>query len=891
MKLALWIIARCAPVEWRESIAGDLVEERRRRIARGLKTGGAWTIAAAVITTWRITREMRRGDVQMTEPRRFRFNFDAWLSDARTAVRSLAAARAFTAVSLAGWTLGIGASTAIFSVVDAVVLRGLPFDESDRLVAVGEVNVARASAVPYVGATTAPTFYDWRSSQHAFEQFAATVTSNSFIVRSGGRPERLTVLKTTAGFFDVLRVRPRIGRIFSLENERPGNERVAVISDAFWKRRFGGAPDIIGRTVDVDAGSWEIIGVMAPEFSYPVSAAKPTDMWVPFAATEQNDIARGRGRNYYLRVIARLRGDATIEQAAAEIDGITAQLARQYPKWYEGQKAVVMPLHEATVGSARRWMLLLLGSVGFVLLIACVNVANLMLARGTTRTREIGIRAALGASRWQIARCLLIESLLLSLAGTLLALFVASWGVNILRASLPASLPRMAAIGIDLRVLVVAALSAIGTGLLFGLLPALQFSRPNLTSALGEGGRAGMSGRERQRLRSSLVVVEVALAVVLLVGAGLFVSSFVRLVTVDLGLDYHNVLTVGVNPRLDTGDPNAFKIAETRTPVLMDDALRRIRAIPGVETASATQGGTPLSGSWYRNSITVPGKPEFTSDADQVDIRKVMPEYASVIRAKVTKGRYLNGDDTPGSPLVVVLNEESVRRFFGDSDPIGAVVRLDDAERRVIGVVTDVRLGGPESPVRPEAYLPWAQSTNIGGVIVMRTSVPPQSIAPAVRDAVQAVLPDVPVAEPVTMEASLAVMLSQRKFNMLLIGLFGVLAIVIAAVGIYGVMAYIVAQQTKEIGLRMALGALPRSILRRTLARALILMAAGTLAGFGAAWLLAGSVRGFLFGVQPHDPAVYIAVSAVLAGFGLVAAAIPARRAARVDPMVALRAD
>jgi predicted permease len=788
-------------------------------------------------------------------------------------------------------TLGIGASTAIFSVVDAVVLRGLPFDESDRLMAVGEVDTTRASAVPYVGPTTAPTFYDWRASQRVFQQFAAVATSNSFVVRSGGRPERLTVLRTTAEFFDVLRVHPRIGQAFTIDNETPGKERVAVISDAFWKRRFAAAPDIIGKTVDVDAGSWAIVGVMPPEFSYPVAAVKPTDMWVPFAATEQNDIGRDRGRNYYFRVIGRLNDGATMAQASAELEGITKRLAARYPKWFEGRRSVVMPLHEATVGRARAWMLLMLGAVGFVLVIACVNVANLMLARGTTRVREISIRAALGASRWQIARGLLIESLMLSLAGTILALLVAMWGVDILKASLPSSLPRLAAIGIDLRVLVVAALSAIVTGLLFGLLPALQFSRPNLTTVLAEGGRSGMAGRERQRLRSSLVVVEVALAVVLLVGAGLFVSSFVRLINVDLGLDYHNVLTVGVNPRLDTGEPDAWKIAESRTPMLMNDALRRIQAIPGVQVAAVTQGGTPLSGGSYRNVITVPGKPEFASEADQVDILKVMPAYSSVIRARVVNGRYLTNDDTPGSPLVVVLNQESVRRFFGGRDPIGTTVKLDDAERRVVGVVTDVRLGGPESPVRPEAYLPWAQTTSIGGVIVMRTSVAPQSVASSVREAVQAVLPDVPVADPVTMESSLATMLSQRKFNMLLIGLFGVLAIVIAAVGIYGVMAYLVAQQTKEIGLRMALGARPQVILRSTLARATSLMAAGTIAGFAGAWLLAGSVRAFLFGVEPHDPVVYVAVAVLLAVSGLVAAAVPARRAARVDPMVALRTD
>ena len=890
MKLALWLIGRFAPEEWREAIAGDLEEERRRRAARGRSAGALWAAYAAALTCFKVARESRRTDGRLNG-RPMRISPGAWFADCRSAGRSLAAAPAFTAIALAVLTLGIGASTAIFSVVDAVVLRGLPFDESNRLVAVGEVETTRVSAVPYVGSTTAPTFYDWRSNQHVFQAFAASLVSNNFVVRSGGRPERLTVLKATGGFFDVLRVRPRIGRVFTIDNETPGRERVAVISDAFWKRRFGGTPDILNKTVEVDAGSWQVIGVMPPDFSYPVSAARPTDMWVPFAPLDANDKSRSAGRNYFLRVIGRLNDGATIQQAATEIDGITRRLAAEYPKWYAGYQSVVMPLHESTVGSARAWMLMMLGAVAFVLLIACVNVANLMLARGTTRVREIGIRAALGASRWQIARGLLIESLMLSVVGTILALLVALWGVDLLKSALPATIPRVAAIGIDMRVLAVAVLSSVATGLVFGLLPALQFSRPNLTSVLAEGGRAGMAGRERQRLRSTLVIVEVALAVVLLVGAGLFVSSFLRVINVNLGLDYRNVLTVGVNPRIDTSDPKAFKNAAARTPMMMNDVLRRIRAIPGVVSASAMQGGTPLSGSWSRNSITVPGRPEFTSDADQVDIRQVMPEYAAVVRAQLTKGRYLAGSDSAGSPLVAVLNEESVRRFFGGQDPLGVTVHLEDADRMVVGVVTDVRLSGPESPVRPEAYLPWAQTENIGGVIVLRTSVNPESVAPAVRDAVQAVLPDVPVLDPVTMEASLARMLSQRKFNMLLIGLFGVLAVVIAAVGIYGVMAYIVAQQTKEIGLRMALGALPRAILRMTLSRALALMTAGTAIGFAGAWMLAGSVRAFLFGVEPHDPVVYAVVAALLAGSGLVAAFVPARRAARIDPMVALRAD
>ena len=886
MRLARWLIARFLPEDWRESIAGDLEEERDHRRADGRQSGAVWAAFAALVTIARLRREDRRG-LHASSGRGLQARM--WVQEFRLAVRTLAAAPRFTAVALLILALGIGATTAIYSVVDAVVLRPMPFPDPDRLVAVGEMNAA--TAVPYVGSTAAPNYEEWLAQQHVFQQIGATVTSRDLVMRDGGPPESFTTVQSTASIFDVLGIRPQLGAAFTPENEQPGRHRVAMLSDGLWRRRFAADPLVIGKTMRFDTGVYEIVGVLPAGLAYPSSVLRPVDLWVPFARIELNDRSRTGGRNYNMRVVARLNDGVTIDQARAEMAAITARLAAQYPKWFEGMVSVVWPLHDATTGRVRPWMLMMLAAVGFVLLIACVNVANIMLARTTTRARELAVRAALGASRWQVARSLLIESLVLSFAGAICGLLVASWGVSLLRASLPATLPRIAEIGIDLRVLTAAAAAAVLTGVVCGLAPALKFSRPRLSNVLVDGGRSSTAGRDSQRLRASFVVVEVALAVVLLVGAGLFISSFARLVTIDLGFDYRGVTAIGVNPRLDMTDPKAFEKASARTAPMVSDVLARARAIPGVEVAAFLSGGSPLSGSWYRNVITVPGKPAFERDQDQVDIRHVTPDYALVVRAELRSGRYLQSEDTAGTPLVAVLNEESVRRFFDGRSPLGVTVQLDDAPRVVVGIVANSRVGGPETPMRPEAYLPFAQGKPIGGTLIVRASGNTERLAPALKAAVQAVLPDVVVPEPKTLEQSLASLVALRKFNTLLLAVFGLLAVMIAAAGIYGVMAYVVAQRTKEIGLRMALGAQAASVLRLVLGRALLYITLGGAIGLVAAWWLSNSIRTFLFDARPHDPFVYVGAAVVLAASGLMAALMPALRASRVDPMVALRAE
>ena len=485
------------------------------------------------------------------------------LTDLKFALRSLRLTPAFTSVALVVLMLGIGATTAIYSVVDAVALRGMPFDQADRLMIVEETNPTGKGLTG--GYVAAHNFYDWRAQQTSFENIAAFQGKSLTVFDAGQEPESLRTMMASAELMPVLRVQPARGRMFTRDNEVAGRNRVAVISDSLWRRRYSADPAVVGKTFTVgdateaaagkgDNGIWEIIGVMPPAFEFPVGRPKPIEVWIPYIPSAQ-EYPRGDGssRNYNAQVIGRLKPGVSRGQAYANMEQITAGLKAQHPRWFRDRWVGLTPLQESVVGKARSWMYLLLGAVAFVLLIACVNVANLMLARATARGRDVGVRAALGASRWQLMRGLLAESLVLSATGTLLGLAVAYWGIEMMRAALPASLPRLKDAGIDLRVLGAASLAAVGTGVFFGLLPAIRFSRPHMASALREGGRSGQAGLARERMRGALLIAEVALAVVLLVGSGLFVSSFVKLMRVDLGIDLDRVLTMRVQPKVDFG--------------------------------------------------------------------------------------------------------------------------------------------------------------------------------------------------------------------------------------------------------------------------------------------------------------------------------------------------
>jgi predicted permease len=808
-------------------------------------------------------------------------------TDLRHAARALAATPGFTAVALIVLTLGIGATTAIFSVVDGIALKGLPFPRADRLVSVDEIDATGRGFVG--GYVAAPNFHDWRARQQVFEDMAAVQGKSGFTLRDGGEPQPLQVRMVSASLFSLLRVSPALGAVFSADREVAGRDRVAVIGDALWRRRFNADPQIVGKTISFEAGVWEIVGVMPPEFTYPIGPATPVDMWVPYVPPA-GEMPRGTGdsRTFNAKVVARLKDGVSIEQARAQMEQITGAMKAEFPKWFHDRWVAVIPLQDSVVGNAKSWMFMLLGAVAFLLLIACANVANLLLARATARVRDVSIRAALGATRWRLARGLLMESCLLSTVGTLGGLLVALWGVEALRASLPPSLPRLADVAVNYRVLVAAAAAAIVTGVAFGLLPAWQFSRPNLVKGLGDGGRGGTTGRARTRARTVLLVAEVAIAIVLLIGAGLFVSSFVRLMRVDVGLNYRHVLTVGVYPRIDFSRER-IDGDMARAGVLLSDVVDRVRALPGVDAVATISGHTPLTTGWSRTTVTVPGRAPFSSAEDGADIATVSADYFRVVGVPVLAGRGLTAEDSADNAApVVVLNDIAAQRYFGEVSPIGADINVN-GKKTVVGIVRSARLQGPEGQLRPGVFVPFTRARSFGATLVIRTARAPELLAPDVRAAIRSLAPDLVIPAAQTMETLFDRLIVQRKFNMIVLALFGVLAIVIAGAGIYGVMAYVVEQRTREIGVRMALGAQPSQVLQLVLGRAAMVMGVGLVIGLAGGWMLARVVRTFLFQVGPHDPFVCAGAATVLMAAGLVAAFIPARRAASVDPVTALR--
>jgi putative ABC transport system permease protein len=815
--------------------------------------------------------------------------------DLKAAFRSLKSSKTFTIVALLVLALGIGASTAIFSVVDAVVLRGLPFDEHDRLVAVGERRAPDPNFPPppdrdpqAVSSAAPQNYMDWAAQQQVFEAMAAIASGALALREPGTEPEEIRAQRVTAGFFDVLRERPVRGRAFTVENETDGRHRVAVLSDGLWRRRFGADPAIVGRTIPLEGGAFEVIGVMGPEFQYPIGSARPTDLWVPYVVPEDERIRNPRSMSVYLSTIARLRPGVSVEQAQANMDQISAALTQAHPEWNKSTTAGVRPLRDHIVGArTKQWMLMLLGAVAIVLLIACANVANLLLARASSREREVGIRAALGAGRWRLIRQLMVESVLLAAAGTLLAVLLAWWGINVLRTSMPEGVPRIAAIALDLRVLLAAAATALVTGLLFGIFPALQLSRPDLTSALKDGARGASTGGARQRMRSALVVIEVALAVILLVGAALFIGSFRSLMKIDPGFDPRNVLTAGLQPRLQrvigpgqTPPDFAPQIAEV---------VDRVRQISGVTHAAAISGGMPLGGSMSISNISVPGRTLAEPDGS-ISIRRVTADYHRALGIPLRAGRYFADTDRRGAADVVIINESAAKKLFPGEDPVGRAVNVS-GDRTIVGVVGDVYQSSLETEPRTEAYVPIGQGRTIFSELVVKTTGDPHAIVPAVKAAVLGVMPDVPLRNIGTMEELIARRTAQRRLNMLLLGLFGVLGLVISAAGIYGVMAYVVSQRTREIGVRMALGATRGAVVGMVLRSAGVLVAAGLAIGGVGAWFLAETAKSFLFRMDVNDPRAFAAALGALAAAALVASVLPARRAASVDPMVALRAE
>ena len=801
------------------------------------------------------------------------------LKDIRYGFRMILKSPGFTIVAVLALALGIGANSAIFSVVNAVLLRALPFENQEQLVHVWGTHVKRGTDR---NPASYPDFADFRDQNQVFAHIAA-YTQSVVILTGVDAPEQLSGAFATGDLFAVLGARPALGRTFTPEDEQPTSARVAVISYGLWQRRFAADPKLIGQQITLDGVSRTVIGIMPPDFAFPLEAKK-TEYWLPMNPTTAINKERGA---HYLSVIARLKPNVSLQQAQAEMNTIASRLEQQYPDRNTGRGVSLISMYENVVGEIRTTLLILLGAVGFVLLIACANVANLLLARAASRQKEIAIRTALGANRWRIVRQLLTESILLSVMGGGLGLLLALWGLDLLVAVMPSDLPRMKEIGLDGRVLSFTLLISVLTGIIFGLAPALQASRTELNESLKEGGRSSTEGIRRNRVRSLLVVSQVALSLVLLIGAGLLIRSFKQLRDVNPGLDPHRVLTAVV------ALPDAKYHEDPQIVSFFQQALQRAAALPGIEAVGAVS-PLPLSGEMAQNLLTIEGRPPAApGERNVTNSRVVSADYFRAMGIPLIKGRYLSEQDTKDAPRVVVVNETVARKYFPGEEAIGKRIDVTIADNNlaeIVGVVGDVKHHTLDKEAGSECYFSYQQIPSPYMTLVARSkSDNPSSLAPGLRQAVEQVDKDQPLSDIRTMEQLLADSLANRRFNMLLLGIFAAVALLLAAVGIFGVMNYSVTQRTHEIGIRMALGAQSADVLRMVVGQGMMLTFIGVVIGLIAAFALTRLMASLLYGVTATDPWTFAAVALVLSAVALLASFIPARRATKVDPMVALR--
>ena len=801
--------------------------------------------------------------------------------DFRYGVRMLLKKPGFTLIAVTTLALGIGATTAIFSVVNAVLLRPLPYSDADRIVAIQELNKDGRR-----GQVTPANFLDWREQNTVFEHLAAIFARTSNLA-DADEAERVILAVTSANFFDVFGVRPQQGRLFLAEDEQAGHPLIAVISHSLWQRRFGGDPEIVGKPIMLDGRSYTVIGVAPVGFQYP----DKTEVWLPplRLAPESNEsvnVTRLRGWGY-LSAVALLKPGVQLEQARAEMETITARLREQYPETNNNRFNRVVSLHEHLVGATSNVLWLLLAAVGFLLMIACANVANLMLVRAAGRQNEIAIRTALGASRLRILRQLLTESVTLSLAGGAAGLFLGWWGVDLLTRLLPKDFPRSDDIRLDLSVLGFTALVSLVTGIVFGFAPAWQVSKTDVHESLKENARGTIGARNR--LRSVFVVAEVALSLVLLVGAGLLFRSFLELQSVSAGFDPQQVLTFRLSPSGTNFRQDEQYIAFYR------QVAESLAAIPGVETAGAID-TLPL-GKGPTTGFRVEGRPQLPRDQwAGVNYRSVTPDYFRALRIPVVQGRGFDERDNTSGPLAVLINQATAERDFAGENPVGRRISFGGTDRNnqpiwfeIVGVVANVRSIELNTEPAPELYTAAFQDAFPSMSFVLRTSMEPAGLTAAVRQAVQSVDKAQPVSDVRTMERIVSEAVTQPRFNLALLAVFSGIALVLSAAGIYGVTSYTVSQRTHEIGIRMALGAQARDVLKMVLGQGLRLIAVGIISGLLASFLLTRFLSTLLFGVSATDTSTFIAVALILTGVALGACFVPARRAAKVNPMVALR--
>ena len=798
--------------------------------------------------------------------------------DLHYGVRMLVKNPSFTIVAVLALALGIGANSAIFSVVNTVLLRPLPYKNPGRLVMLWE----EATHLGFPKNTPSPAnFIDWRAQNTVFEAMAAMV-ERSFNLTGVGEPERFDGRRVSANLFDLLGVQPQLGRAFRAEEDKPGS-RVVILSNGLWQHRFGGDPRVIGQAVSLNGESYTVIGVMPGSFQFPT---RRDQLWVPLAFDAKEAASRG---NHFLEVIARMKPGVTLQQAQAEMSTIAARLAQQYPEENLRVGSVVTALQEQVVGDIKPALLVLLGAVGFVLLIACANVANLLLARAAARQKEIALRLALGAGRSRLTRQFLTESVLLAVIGGAVGLLLSIAGLRVLKTFIPDTISQAQAVSIDAKVLVFTGLVALVTGIIFGLAPAMQVSHLDINDTLKEGGRDAAGGTRGNRIRALLVIGEIAVSFVLLMGAGLLINSFMHLRNLHPGFRANDLLTMKI-PLSEVKYPDK----ERRSPFYAE-VLRRVQALPGVQSA-AVAGNLPLTYDGDSMPIGIEGRTDPPPDQrPDVILRVVGPGYFSTMGIPLVRGRDFREQDKADSARVVIVSEKTARHFWPGENPIGKRLKPGSTSRNIpwieiIGVVKDVRQNDFVSEPKMQMYMPYQQLNSFApNALVVRTNVEPLSLAGAVRNAIWAVDKDQPVSNLRSMDEIVSEAVARQRFSMLLLGIFAALAMVLAAVGIYGVMSYSIAQRTREIGLRIALGAQKSDVLKMILRQGLRFVAAGLAIGLAASFALTRVMASLLFGISATDPATFAAISLVLIAVALLASYIPAVRAMKIDPMLALR--
>ena len=806
------------------------------------------------------------------------------IADIRYGFRTLLRNPGFASVALLTVALGIGANTAMFSVLHAVLLQPLPYPDSDRLVVIWETVPARNQSEALL---SYPTFRDWQTSATSFEAMAAFFENpNQDVNLTGGtEPERINVARVTSGYFDVLGVQPALGRAFTAEEDQVGNHRVAILSHAVWTRQFGRDPGIVGESVGINGFPYTVLGIMPEGFQPVGSLALNTtvDMWRPLAPGEDQMQTRD-WRN--LRVVARLSEAVRFETAEAEMAGISTRLSTEYPETDEGRGARIVSLHEQAVQGARLALLVLFGAVVLVLLIACVNVANLLLTRGNGRAREVAVRVAMGAPRRRVFRQLLTESVLLGGVGGLLGLGLAVAVVSGIVAIGPSRLVLLGNVELNLPVLGFRAALALATGVVFGVAPAYQASRIDVGERLKDGGRAS-SGQTGRRLSHALVVSEIALSLVLLVGAGLLIRSFDRLLGVDPGFSTDGMLTMQLELPMVTKYPE-----QHQRNAFFDELRERVLGVPGV-TAATTVGSPPLSTErGWSSEFSIEGMPELDEGTrPAADLRLVGAAFFQTMGIPGSAGRTFNTSDVPDGQRVAVVNQTMAEMFWTDGDPLGSRVSTDRLEADIVGVAGDVRLTGLDAEVRPTIYLAQWQYTFNFTTLVLRTSGDPASLIQPVRAEIRAMDPEQPVYNVRTMEQLVSRSTSERRFNVLLLGSFAGLAFLLSAIGIYGVVSYTFSQRRAEVGIRMALGATPVDTLRLVIADGGKLTLIGLGVGVLLALVLTQFMRSLLFDIGTTDPLTYLLTATALSLIGLLASGIPAIRAIRTDPAQSLRAE